>query len=119
MVRMNHLRAEMLLLCDHVWDRLGFRKHVLGRKRVEAMTREAIRRWPPNPASSESQNEVQAWVLSQAAPQGGKQTYGFIWMAILSAVVGQIVRLLLEWWLDSDHNRESMRNMRIFREYPE
>jgi hypothetical protein len=119
MVRMNHLRAEMLLLCDHVWDRLGFRKHVLGRGRVEAMTREAIRRWPQHPDSSTAQDEVHAWVLSQAAAQSGKQTYGFIWMAILSAVVGQIIRLLLEWWLESNHNRESMRNMRMLRELSE
>lgn len=116
MANMHQLMAERLALLDYVWERLGVRKHLLGRDRVNNLTVEAISRWPVGgefwgEPSAERLQSVANWVSRRH-----KNDYGFIWMAILSAIVGQIVRLLLEWWLDSDHNKESMRNMRMLRE---
>jgi hypothetical protein len=112
----NSPHPDMLALCQHVWGRLGPQKYVVGRTRVDRMTRDAVRLWPLYPEAVDSQDEVRNLVLSEAAASSGRQTYGVIWMLILSAVIGQIIRVLVDWWLESRDNRQTFIHMRILEE---
>lgn len=89
---------------ETVWENIGVRKHLVGRRRVAAATLAVISRWPPDQLAGSGDADIQsAWQsdLCQYAIErtSDSRKYGVIWAYILSAVIAQIVRVLLEWWL--------------------
>lgn len=105
-------------LQQYLWDNLGARKHAVGRKFVDRATNRIIARWPFGQVQDDelpSRNDPQFKRMADEVKremrscEGSDQTFGFvIWTIILSAVISQLVKLLIEWWLKRRENRTTM-----------
>lgn len=109
---------------EMVWSRLGLRKWMVGRERVATATASAIRRWPERIHITANRSFAITYDKGEIAPtvtdsfvenmaaQVTADTHatgpkcGSLLGLVLSAVIGQIVRLLLDWWLDRRENQE-------------
>lgn len=119
------LSNDLQCLKDHVWRRLGVRKHLVGRDTVDAAVMHSVMRWPPHSLAAAGDAEVsKQWqrdltdyvVAAIANAEGSDKRYGFaIWAILLAAVVGQVVQVLLRWWLEHRFNQELMDQFRVFR----
>lgn len=95
-------RAELERLQEHVWDKIGWQKRLVGKPGVATAVRLALDGWTPpsarlSPNAPTEQARLHAYVQDRMPSQ--QSGYMFLWTLILSAVIGQIVRVLLEWWL--------------------
>lgn len=95
-------QAEIERLQEHVWDKIGWQKRLVGKPGVATAVRLALDGWTPpyarlSPNAPTEQARLQEYVRDRMPSQQSR--YGFLWALILSAVIGQIVRVLLEWWL--------------------
>jgi hypothetical protein len=113
----NETRYEMLRLQEHVWRKIGFRKHLVGKAGVATAVRRSISGWPTRTdrvsmAYPKEQAALHQYVMAGMPGQGDRpDQYGFIWAAILSLVISQIIKVLLEWWLENRTNQEWMTQM--------
>lgn len=109
-------------LADYVWRRLGVRKHTVGKEVVARATACTIKRWPFGTSYLTSADADLPTVDDPAVKQltdavteemhkYGSQRYGFVWAIVLSAVISQLVKLLIEWWLKRRENRLAMQYM--------
>jgi len=100
-------------LCRQAWRRAGLRRYLLGKAAVNRITLLAICKWPSEYADSlDAQDELcHSIVMRMRDYRGYDSKYGSIWVILLSAVVGQIVRALLEWWLTSRQNQQAMEHL--------
>lgn len=114
---LNELRQAAADLQQHVWQKTGARKWLVGKAGVCSITMMAIQRWPVMYADSlDAQDELRDYIVTQMRGyRGYDRKYGSIWIILLSAVVGQVVRVLLDWWMERKENREAMAFMRTFR----
>lgn len=105
-------------LQELVWDRMPARKYVAGREFIYDLTLAAIQEWPAEKmlhiqsgTSAEvlQMNELKASLKRHITlTHGHEQRYGFIWTLVLSAVISELVRVLLNWWWNNRKNREHM-----------
>lgn len=80
---------------DHVWRQLSVRKHLVGRRLVDRLTRRAIRSWrrdgiSASDVSDEARADVQMGIIAS-------------WL--LAAIVNEIVHALWAWWTQSHANQ--------------
>jgi hypothetical protein len=83
---------------EHVWSSLSVRKHALGRRVCDRLTRRAIRAWDrdvPRIARIEDQLRFEARQDMQL---------GVIASWLLAAVITEIVKALLAWFRSSHAN---------------
>jgi hypothetical protein len=122
MATVSAVRWQYIALQQDLWQRLGPQKWLAGRDMVNAALKLLVLNWPYQSALRPEMQEstlrdLREFACAQMASyKGRKKRYGFVWTMILSAVIGQLVRLLLEWWLEDNSNKTAMEYMRVLRE---
>lgn len=102
-------------LQNHVWQRLGLRKHFAGRATVDDLTRLVVENWQSQYLSHAHDDYSQAIVCHGIAVavkrshqwQSGREPreYGMLWSLILGSVVSAVISTVLRWWLERRSNR--------------
>lgn len=111
-------RMNFDALQQHVWDRLGPRKWLAGRKQVNDLVRLAVESWEPeNLQHCRGEREQQVYGLAvsgnmkrmyHACSGYSDAEFGFLWTVILSAVVSAIIQVLIKWWFSEASHRVLM-----------
>ena len=102
-------------LQQHVWQRLGVRKFLVGRQEVDLLTRLTVENWQSeyyNAPDSDLERQIVAdgtlvavKRMHQVVGGYGEREYGMIWTLLLSAVASAIIQVVLKWWLERRSNR--------------
>jgi len=96
--------ATLEQLQQRVWDQLSVQKHVAGRRFVDRLTKRAVRQWPV-PVLQQcdaAQADVVGTYFTRTITRQTRQEYGMgiILSLILGALVQEIIKLLIAWWMD-------------------
>lgn len=116
------VRWQFATLQEELWGKLGPQKWLAGRDFVNDATKLLVLSWPYRTALTPAKQastlkDLEDYAFTKlGAYRGRRRRYGFIWTIILSAVIGQLIRLLLEWWLKDESNKSAMEYMRVLRE---
>jgi hypothetical protein len=104
-------RAE---LDAYVWSQLSVRKHAAGRRVVSRIVADAVRDWPSAAMARSDHGEVQAFgsIYAKSLARRGNYGMGIILTLVLSALISEVVKTLIRWWLESRDNRAAMQAMR-------
>lgn len=97
-------------LQQHVWANLSVQKHVAGRRLIDRITKRAVRQWPV-PVLMQcdaAQANVVATYYTRTIARQARQEFGMgiILTLVLGALVQEIIKLLVQWWVD--HRNEMM-----------
>lgn len=103
-------------LKEDVWQRLGPRKYIMGRRRIDRLVERAIRRWPqelPSGCWKTTQHGGLELIdrsgidsMTQAMAQEiGQEEFGSIMVMLFISLASALVQVLLEWWLSSEEQR--------------
>lgn len=105
-------------LQQHVWQRLGVRKHLAGRAAVDDLTRLVVENWQGeflNHATDAVGQGIVCHGIAVAVKrshqwQSGKEPreYGMIWSLILGSIVSAVISTVLRWWLERRTHRVMM-----------
>ena len=101
-------------LQSHVWDRLPSIPRTLGGRRiVNRIVARAVRTWPV-PVLEQcdaAQTQVVAKHYTRTVERAVKHEYGMgiLLTLVLSALVSEVVKILVRWWLESRENKDAMR----------
>jgi hypothetical protein len=101
-------------LQTHVWEQLPTVPRTLGGRRiVNRIVRRAVKGWPI-PVLEQcdaSATQVVAKHYTKTVERAVKHEYGMgiILTLVLSALVSEVVKILVRWWLERQENREAMR----------
>jgi len=97
----------------HVWDRLPTLQRIAGRRIVDRVVRRAVSGWPI--PVLEQCDDAEAAVVAkyytrtvERAVRADMQM-GFFTLLIFSALVQEIVKILVRWWMEKSENRSQMR----------
>lgn len=120
---MTAIEWNIASLKEYLWKRLGARKRTVGREVVDRATEALIQKWPfaytgdeePPTADDPAFARMKDEVIEELHKYEGGPKYGFIWAIVLSAVISQLVKLLIEWWLKRRENRIALQCMKIQR----
>jgi hypothetical protein len=98
----------------HVWDRLPtLQRTVAGRRIVSRIVTSAVRGWPIPVLEQCDAGETQivAKHYTKQVERIARREYGMgiILTLVLGALVQEVVKLLVQWWLDRQENRTQMR----------
>jgi hypothetical protein len=99
----------------YVWSQLSVRKHAAGRRVVSRIVADAVRDWPSAAMERSDRGEVQAFGSIYAKSLARRQQQygmGIILTLVLSALISEVVKTLIRWWLESRENRAAMQAMR-------
>jgi hypothetical protein len=97
----------------HVWDRLPTLQRVAGRRIANRVVRRAASGWPI--PVLEQCDDAEAAVVAkyytrtvERAVRADMQM-GFFTLLIFSALVQEVVKILVRWWMEKSENRSQMR----------
>jgi hypothetical protein len=97
----------------HVWDRLPTLQRIAGRRIVDRVVRRAASGWPI--PVLEQCDDAEAAVVAkyytrtvERAVRADMQM-GFFTLLIFSALVQEVVKILVRWWMEKSENRSQMR----------
>jgi hypothetical protein len=98
----------------HVWDRLPtLQRTIAGRRIVSRIVTSAVRGWPIPVLEQCDAGETQivAKHYTKQVERVARREYcmGIILTLVLGALVQEVVKLLVQWWLDRQENRTQMR----------
>jgi hypothetical protein len=98
----------------YVWSQLSVRKHAAGRRVVSRIVADAVRDWPSAAMARSDHGEVQAFgsIYAKSLARRGNYGMGIILTLVLSALISEVVKTLIRWWLESRDNRAAMQAMR-------
>jgi hypothetical protein len=109
-------------LQEYVWDRLGPRKWVAGRRHVRDLVQLTVENWEPDKllhCTSEREQAVYAVAVGNnvkrmyhACSGYSDAEFGFLWAIVLSAIVSAIVQILIKWWFSEASHRVLMEGWR-------
>lgn len=122
MATVDAIRWQYLTLQKDLWGKLGPQKWLVGRDFVNDATKLLVLNWPYRTAlvpskQGDTLKDLEDFALTRMATyRGRRKRYGFIWTLLLSAVLGQLIRLLLDWWLADESNKSAIEFMRVLRE---
>lgn len=92
-------------LTTHVWHELPITKHMLGRRRIDRIVARTLKAWPAPVLAQcdDNQTEVVGRYLARGVERQERAEYGMgvFAMLILSAIVGEIVKILIRRWLEN------------------
>jgi UbiD family decarboxylase len=91
------------LIAD-VWDSLPMRKHLLGRERVGRIVERALREWPiPVLYQCDAgQTQIVAKHFARRLERQEREYgMGFLASIILAAIISEIVKKIVQRWLDN------------------
>jgi hypothetical protein len=98
---------------ESIWSGLSARKHLAGRKRVAWMVAQAVEIWPADEFRESEIPSVEEYLRETILYRmKSEPRYGFIWTILLSALLSQVIRLIIEWWLNKAENRVAIRRWR-------
>lgn len=102
---------------EWVWSRLPASKWVAGRRRVLALLPLALDRWSEDMAlATDSDGPAFAYMADSLRYDVRRiyagRRYGSFWIIVLSSLIGELVRLLVLWWLSSTDHKQSFRRWR-------
>ena len=98
---------------SYVWDRLpSMRKTLAGRRIVGRVVRRAVRTWPV-PVLEQcdaGETEVVGVHLARSIERNMRHEVGMgiILTLVLSALISEVVKILVRWWLERKENRADM-----------
>lgn len=101
-------------LADYVYAELPWRLRIAGRDTVSRVVDDAVRTWPVpvlrqcDAGETEVVGSFLAKSLRRRQHQYGT---GIILTLILSAVISEVVKILIRWWLERRENREAIQEM--------
>jgi hypothetical protein len=92
-----------------VWSSLSARKHLAGKPLVSRLVRRVLRKWPAI-AMSQARPDSYGVMLEQVGnsiERSERQNIrmGIILSLVLGALIQEIVKAILAWWLKSASNR--------------
>lgn len=101
---------------EHVWQKLGPRKWLVGRAQVADLTRLTVEQWQGDLLTHCGDRSREREVVCQQIVANVKRMYhacsgysdqefGFLWTVILYAVVSALVQIIVKWWFSSARNR--------------
>jgi hypothetical protein len=101
-------------LQSHVWDSLPtLQRTVAGRRIVSRIVTAAVRGWPVAVLEQcdAGESQVVAKHYSKTLERAARQQFGMgiLLTLLLGSLVQEVVRLLIQWWLDRQENRSQMR----------
>jgi hypothetical protein len=101
-------------LQTHVWDRLPtLQRTAAGRRIVSRIVTSAVRGWPiPVLEQCDAgQTQIVAKHYTRTVERAARNEYGMgiILTLVLGALVQEVVKILVQWWLDRQENRSQMR----------
>lgn len=105
-------------LQSHVWDRLPTVPRTLGGRRiVNRIVTRAVRTWPIPVLEQCDAGETQvvAKHYTKSLERQARQEFGMgiLLTLVLSALVSEVVKILVRWWLESRENKNDMRLLTI------
>lgn len=98
---------------QHVWDRLPTLQRMAGKRITNRVVRRAIAAWPI--PVLEQCDEAEAQVVAKYYTRTVERSLradmqmGFFTLLIFSALVQEVVKILVRWWLEKNENRSQMR----------
>ena len=101
---------------QYAWDRVPtVQRTIAGRRIVGRIVRRAVASWPV-PVLQQcdaAECDVVGHHMAKAIERQVRQQYGMgiILTLVLSALISEIVKILIRWWLDSRENRAAMQAM--------
>lgn len=101
-------------LQSHVWDRLPSVPRTLGGRRiVNRIVARAVMGWPipvlEQCDAGETQIVAQHYTKSVERAVKAEYGMGILLTLVLSALVSEVVKILVRWWLESRDNKDAMR----------
>jgi hypothetical protein len=101
-------------LQEHIWSQLSLRKRLAGRAACDRILRRAVRVLPSGMMSQSNPTEQNRLMKQTAADivrheRHNNVTMGILLTIILSALVSEIVKLLLAWWRSRSENQVLLR----------
>ena len=100
-----------------VWSRLPASKHLAGRRRINDLLPLAVDRWSDDMAFAVDEGgPAYAFMVDSLRSDvrriyGGRR-YGAFWIIVLSGLIGELVRLLVLWWLSNDDHKQMFKRWR-------
>jgi hypothetical protein len=100
-----------------VWTRLPPSKFLAGRRRVLDLFPLAIDRWSDTMGGATDEADPRFTFMAESLRHDVRRIYagrryGSFWIIVLSSLVGEIVRLLVLWWLSSGDHQQLFRQWR-------
>ena len=99
-------------LNDYVWRQLPARKHLLGRKRADELVQRCVRSWPIAVLRQCDYDEAQVVgvYMERSLRRYADNEFGMgiILTIVLGALISELVKILLRWWLENDTHRRIM-----------
>lgn len=96
-------------ITQYVWEQLPARKFLAGRERVNRIVARTLSEWPIGVLRQCDAGEAQvvATHLARGIERRERAEYGmgFFAMVFLSAIVSEIVKIILRKWLESSEGR--------------
>lgn len=100
-----------------VWSRLPASKHLAGRRRILDLLPLAVDRWSEDMAqAADGDGPEYAFMVDSLRGDVRRvyagRWYGSLWIIVLSGLIGELVRLLVLWWLSSEDHKQLFRRWR-------
>ena len=98
-----------------IWSQLPPTKRIAGRRRVLELLPLAIDRWSEDMAGDTDSplfSTMASGLRQDVRRIYGDRRYGSIWIILLSSLIGELVKVLVRWWLSSSDHKESFRRWR-------
>lgn len=106
---------------DWVWSRLPPTKRLAGRRRVLELLPLALDRWSDDMARATSDDAPEFGFMADSLRHDvrrlyAKRRYGAFWIIVVSSLIGELVRLLVLWWLSSSDHKQLFHDWRVRRD---
>lgn len=96
----------------YVWSQLSPRKYVAGRAFTSRIARRVVRKWPQVQMSQATAADHPKIIgeIARSIERSERQNFqmGIILSLLLGAIIQEIVKAVLRWWLKSASNRISL-----------
>jgi hypothetical protein len=118
---MDSSPVEYAGLEQWMWARLPPSKFLAGRRRVLGLIPLAIDRWSDAITGVTDEGDPRLTTIAESLRQDihriyADRRYGSLWIILLSSLVGELVRLLVLWWLSSSDHQDLFRQWRRSRD---
>lgn len=99
-------------LNDYVWSQLPARKYLVGRRRIDALVTRSVRSWPVAVLRQCDYDEAQVVgvYMERSLKRYADAEFGMgiILTIVLGALISELVKILLRWWLENDTHKRIM-----------
>lgn len=94
----------------YVQTRMPVLARVIGGDELDSIVSDAVSAWPSlRLARCKRGSRCEADLMREVARRvQSRQSHGFVWMWVLSSVIGAVVRAILDWWLSRPENQTKM-----------